>query len=60
METMCIVMCGSEFLTYGGDGSHGAAICKGNDQISRFKHVAHQNSKMTSVKVRLLVRSRTV
>lgn len=52
METMCIVMRGSEFLSYGGDGSS-----KGNDQISRFKHVAHQNSNMD---VRLLVYSRTI
>lgn len=57
METMCIVMCGSQFLSYGADGSHRASICNGNDQISRFKP---ENSKMTSENMRMLVHSRAV
>lgn len=33
----------------------GASVCKGNDQISRFKHAAYQNSQSASVNARLLV-----
>ena len=60
METMCIVTRGSEFLSHGRDGSRRASICKGNDHIFTLKHVAHQTSKMTWVKERLLVHSRTL
>lgn len=38
-----------QFLSYG----EGAYICKGNDQISTFKCVTHQTSKMTSLNTRL-------
>lgn len=38
-----------------GMAAHGASVCKGNDQISRFKHAAHQNSQSALVNARLLV-----
>lgn len=60
METMRIVMCGSEFLSSGRESSHRALICKGNDQISRIEHVGHQNSRTASVNMRLPLQSCTV
>lgn len=50
METMCIVMRGREFLSYGGDGSS-----KGNEKSSGFKCVA-QSHRLVSERCIIHVR----